>query len=47
LEQGISLDAFLEDFPTVTKQQALDLLKLSGKILTTPAFKNLYETAVR
>jgi uncharacterized protein (DUF433 family) len=47
LEQGISLDAFLEDFPTVTRQQALDLLELSRKILTTPAFKNLYETTVR
>ncbi len=47
LEQGISLDEFLDDFPTVTKQQALDLLEISGKILTSPAFKNLYETAVR
>ncbi len=43
LEQGISLDEFLEDFPTVTKQQALDLLELAGKMITTPAFKDLYE----
>jgi uncharacterized protein (DUF433 family) len=47
LENDISLDEFLDDFPTVAKQQALDLLELSGKILTTPAFKNLYETTVR
>ena len=46
LEQGVSLDEFLDDFPTVNKQQALDLLELSGKILTTPGFKNLYETTV-
>lgn len=46
LEEGVSIDEFLEDFPTVTKQQALNLLELSGKIFTTPAFKNIYETAV-
>jgi uncharacterized protein (DUF433 family) len=46
LEQGISLNEFLDDFPTVIKQQALDLLEISGKILTNPAFKNLYETAI-
>ena len=47
LEEGISLDEFLDDFPTVIKQQALDLLELSGKIFTIPAFKDLYETSVR
>jgi uncharacterized protein (DUF433 family) len=43
LEEGVSLDEFLDDFPTVTKQQALDLLELSGKIFTASAFKDLYE----
>jgi uncharacterized protein (DUF433 family) len=31
LEAGVSLDAFLEDFPTVTKEQAVALLDLSCK----------------
>jgi uncharacterized protein (DUF433 family) len=46
LEEGISLDEFLDDFPTVTKQQALNLLELSGKIFSIPAFKDLYEAVV-
>lgn len=46
LEEGITLDEFLEDFPSVHKQQALNLLELSGKIFTAPVFKNLYETTV-
>lgn len=46
LEQGVPLDDFLEDFPTVTKTQALALLEISGKIISTPAFKNLYETSI-
>ncbi|MGZ5243417.1 MAG: DUF433 domain-containing protein [Bacteroidia bacterium] len=29
LEQGISLNEFLEDFPTVTREQAVALLEIS------------------
>ena len=38
LEAGISLDQFLDDFPTVTKQQAIALLNWINKLLNT---KNL------
>ena len=31
LEAGDSLNVFLEDFPSVTRQQAIDFLELAGK----------------
>ena len=42
LEAGISLDAFLEDFPTVTKEQAIAILELANKLLTTKNLDQLY-----
>jgi uncharacterized protein (DUF433 family) len=42
LEAGISLDAFLEDFPTVSKDQAIAILELANKLLTTKNFDQLY-----
>lgn len=43
LEAGVSLDEFLEDFPTVTRQQAVDLLEAANKILTSKNLEQLYE----
>ena len=40
LEQGISLDEFLSDFPTVSKEQALAVLEIASKNI-----EQLYETA--
>ena len=31
LEAGDSLNVFLEDFPSVSRQQAIDFLELAGK----------------
>ncbi len=45
LEDGISMDEFLQDFPTVTRQQAIEVLELAGKVLTNKNFKKIYETA--
>ena len=42
LEAGISLDVFLEDFPTVTKEQAIALLAWSSKLLNTKNIDQLY-----
>ena len=42
LESGISLDVFLEDFPGVTRQQAVDLLETANKILTSKNLEQLY-----
>jgi len=43
LEKGISIDDFLDDFPTVSKEQALEILKLAEKILTANNFNAIYE----
>ena len=45
LEAGISLDVFLDDFPTVSKEQAIALLDWANKLLNTKNIDQLY-TAV-
>lgn len=43
LENGVSLDNFLDDFPTVTRQQAVEVLELAEEILTSSKFAAIYE----
>ena len=38
LEAGVSLDEFLDDFPSVTKAQAVAVLDIANKVMTS---KNL------
>ncbi len=45
LESGVSLEEFLDDFPSVTKEQAVSVLELAGKVVSASNFKQLYETA--
>jgi uncharacterized protein (DUF433 family) len=45
LEKGVSLDEFLEDFPTVSKEQAVSILEIAEKIVTSKNLEKLYETA--
>ncbi len=45
LESGITLGDFLNDFPTVTHEQAVKVLELAGKVVSSTNFKKLYETA--
>ena len=33
LEAGVSIDEFLENFPTVSREQALEVIKFSGATL--------------
>lgn len=35
LEKGISLDEFLNDFPTVKKEQAVAVIEIAAKIVTS------------
>lgn len=42
LESGVSLDDFLEDFPSVKKEQAIAILELANKILNTKNLDKLY-----
>ena len=45
LESGVSLDEFLDDFPTVSRDQAVALLEIANKILNSKDLEKLYETA--
>ena len=44
LEAGVSLDEFLDDFPTVSKAQATALLGVANKLLTSKNAAQLYAT---
>ncbi|MBK7109370.1 MAG: DUF433 domain-containing protein [Chitinophagales bacterium] len=45
LENGISLDEFLEDFPSVDKSQAVAILEIAGKLISSKDLEKLYEAA--
>ncbi|MFN4254035.1 MAG: DUF433 domain-containing protein [Saprospiraceae bacterium] len=44
LEDGASLDEFLDDFPSVTREQAVQVLELSNKSLVFDQFIAAHET---
>jgi uncharacterized protein (DUF433 family) len=45
LEKNISLEEFLHDFPTVSKSQAVAILDLAGKILSSKDIQNFNASA--
>lgn len=45
LESGITIDGFLDDFPSVTKEQVIQVLELVGQLFTSDKIKQLYEIA--
>ncbi len=45
LETGVSLDEFLQDFPSVKKEQAVFALEIANKLLTSKNIAKLYEAA--
>jgi uncharacterized protein (DUF433 family) len=42
LESGVPLDEFLADFPSVSRQQAVDLLEAANKIFSSKNIEQLY-----
>ena len=42
LEAGVSLDEFLDDFPSVTKAQAVAVLDIANKVMTSKNLQQLY-----
>ena len=42
LEAGVSLDEFLADFPTVSKEQAIAVLDMANKVMTSKNLQQLY-----
>ncbi len=45
LESGITIDAFLDDYPTVSKEQVTQVLELVGQLFSTDKIKQIYEIA--
>ena len=45
LEEGISLEEFLDDFPTVSREQAVALLAFFENIMAAENIDRLYEIA--
>jgi len=44
LEKGISIEEFLKDFPSVTKRQAVGVLEIANKIVSSAHLNKIYET---
>jgi uncharacterized protein (DUF433 family) len=44
LEAGVSLDEFLDDFPTVSKDQAIAALDIANRLLSSKNVVQFYET---
>jgi uncharacterized protein (DUF433 family) len=42
LEAGVSLNNFIDDFPTVTIEQAVSLLSIANRMLTSKNVLDLY-----
>ena len=42
LEAGVPLSEFLEDFPTVSKEQAIAVLDMANKVMTAKNVEQLY-----
>lgn len=45
LEKEISIEEFLEDFPSVTKEQVIGVIGVAHKFLTSQNLADLYEAA--
>ncbi|MEQ8715519.1 MAG: DUF433 domain-containing protein [Cyclobacteriaceae bacterium] len=44
LEKGITIEEFLEDFPSVSKEQAIGVLEIANKIVGSAQLGKIYET---
>lgn len=42
LEAGVPLDEFLDDFPSVNREQAVAILEAASKLLTSKNVEQLY-----
>ena len=45
LEKGISIEEFISDFPSVSKEQVLTVLEYAEKLFTSGNIDKLYEIA--
>lgn len=45
LEDGLSITQFIDEFPSVQYQQAVDLLEWTNSLLKSPQIFDIYESA--
>jgi uncharacterized protein (DUF433 family) len=45
LEDGITVEGFLEDFPSVTKEQCYAIIEMAAEIVGSKKLVELYENA--
>jgi uncharacterized protein (DUF433 family) len=45
LEAGETLDSFLEEFPTVSKEHAIVVLEVAAQLMSSQNIVKIYETA--
>ena len=45
IESGVTIDGFIEDFPSVSKEQAINLLEISNLFFSNPEIIKIYEAA--
>lgn len=43
LEKGITIEEFLDDFPSVTKEQAIGVFEIANKIVNSAQLDQIYE----
>jgi len=44
LETGLSIDEFLDDYPSIKKNQVIQVLEMAGKIFSSKDIQKLNET---
>ena len=45
LENGETIEAFLSEFPSVTREQAMSVIEIASKLMSSRNVIKLYETA--
>ena len=45
IESGVTIDEFVDDFPSVSKEQAINLLEISNHFFSNPEMIKIYEAA--
>lgn len=45
LEDGLTIEAFLNEFPSVKHEQAIQLLEWANMLIKSPKILNMYESA--
>lgn len=45
LENGISINEFLDDFPSVTREQVIAVIEIAAKLVSSKDLQKFYETA--